>query len=97
MHLVENCIMILLPFISHLLMVIPFWVTGGSFRTTMLAQQSSRGTERLRDGGWGIFEEETFAVERLASISRVLPLAIVVSSMVDLFMVIAFQKWLRPW
>ena len=51
---------------------------------------------------WGIFEEETFAVQRLASISWVLPLAIVVSSMldlliVDLFMVIAFQKWLHPW
>ena len=33
MHLVENCIMILLQFISHMLMVIPFWATGQSFKT----------------------------------------------------------------
>ena len=33
MHLVENCIMILLQFISHMLMVIPFWVTGESFQS----------------------------------------------------------------
>ena len=47
--------------------------------------------------GSKIFSEEIFAVERLASISWVLPLAIVVSSLLDLFMVIAFQKWLHPW
>ena len=104
MHLVENCIMILLPFISHLLMVIPFWVTGGSFRNSPnppffaaknanLAQKALKDPEK--DGK--IFDEETFAVERLASISWVLPFAIVVSSLLDLFLVIAFQKWLRPW
>ena len=87
MHLVENCIMILLPFISHLLMVIPFWVTGGSFRTTMLAQQSSRGTERRGDFCCG---EAGFHLLGVA-------LAIVVSSLLDLFLVIAFQKWLHPW
>ena len=47
--------------------------------------------------GAKIFDEETFAVERLASISWVLPLAIVASSLLDLFMVVAFQKWLHPW
>ena len=36
-------------------------------------------------------------MERLASISWVLPLAIVASSLLDLFIVIAFQKWLHPW
>ena len=47
--------------------------------------------------GSKIFSEEIFAVERLASISWVLPLAIVASSLVDLFMVVAFQKWFHPW
>ena len=32
-HLVESCIMILLQFVSHILMVIPFWVTGESFES----------------------------------------------------------------
>ena len=36
-------------------------------------------------------------MEKLASISWVLPLAIIVSSLVDLFMVVAFQQWLHPW
>ena len=49
----------------------------------------------LETGG-EIFDEETFAVERLASISWVLLLAIVASSLLDLLMVIAFQKWLHP-
>ena len=47
--------------------------------------------------GSKIFSEEIFAVERLALISWVLPLAIVASSLVDLFMVVAFQKWFHPW
>ena len=32
-HLVESCVMILLQFVSHILMVIPFWVTGESFES----------------------------------------------------------------
>ena len=32
MHLVENSILILFQFISHILMVIPFWVTGKSMK-----------------------------------------------------------------
>ena len=44
-----------------------------------------------------MFCEEGWAIERLALISWALPLAIVASSLLDLFMVIAFQKWLHPW
>ena len=44
-----------------------------------------------------IFDEETEALEFFAYIYWVLPLAIVVTSLIDLFMVIAFQKWFHPW
>ena len=47
--------------------------------------------------GGKIFKQETFALERLALISWALPLAVVFSSLIDLFMVVAFQKWLHPW
>lgn len=36
-------------------------------------------------------------MERLALISWALPLAVLISSLVDLFMVVAFQMWLHPW
>ena len=44
-----------------------------------------------------VFLQETEALDRLAFISWALPLAIVASSLIDLFMVIAFQKWFHPW
>ena len=76
------------------------WVLYNSCNRPFFAAKNAEiAQEALSDPETGakIFDEETFAVERLASISWVLPLAIVVSSLLDLFMVIAFQKWLHPW
>jgi len=87
MHLVEISIMILLQFISHMLMTIPFYVTG---------KNANKRQEILMDKA-RIFDEETEALEFFAYIYWVLPLAIVVTSLIDLFMVIAFQKWFHPW
>ena len=47
--------------------------------------------------GGKIFDEEYRALERLALISWAMPVAVVVSSILDLVFVIAFQKWLHPW
>ena len=47
--------------------------------------------------GGKIFKEEFRALERLALISWAMPVAVVVSSMLDLVFVIVFQKWLHPW
>ena len=44
-----------------------------------------------------VFDQEKDAVKNLATISWAFPLAIVASSLLDLFMVIAFQKWFHPW
>jgi len=87
MHLVENFIMILLQFISHILMVIPFYVTG----------KNANERQDVLTGKAQVFLQETEALDRLAFISWALPVAIVVTSLIDLFMVIAFQKWFHPW
>ena len=47
--------------------------------------------------GGKIFKEEYRALERLALVAWALPVAVVVSSILDLVFVIAFQKWLHPW
>ena len=47
--------------------------------------------------GGKIFNEEYRALERLALISWAMPVGIVVSSILDLVFVIAFQRWLHPW
>ena len=44
-----------------------------------------------------VFPQEDAAVAFLADISMFLPLVIVATSLIDLFMVIAFQKWFHPW
>jgi hypothetical protein len=87
MHLVENCILILMQFISHILMVIPFWVTA----------KNANIRQEVLTGRAMVFEQETEAVARLAFISWAFPLAIVASSLIDLFMVVAFQRWFHPW
>ena len=105
MHLVENFIMILLQFISHLLMVIPFYVTGESFLSwwenqtnfRLFTEKNTKERQNLLMGKVQVFDQEFEALERLALIRWLLPLAIVVTSLIDLFMVIAFQKWFHPW
>jgi len=87
MHLVENFFMILLQFISHMLMVIPFWVT---------AKNANRRQEVLTNEA-KVFPQEDAAVAFLADISMFFPLVIVATSLIDLFMVVAFQKWFHPW
>ena len=47
--------------------------------------------------GGKIFQEEYTALERLALVAWALPVGVVVSSMLDIVFVIAFQKWLHPW
>ena len=47
--------------------------------------------------GGKIFDEEYQALDKLALISWALPLACLASSLVDLVLVVAFQKWLHPW
>ena len=47
--------------------------------------------------GGKIFKEEYRALEHLALISWAMPVVVVVSSILDLVFVIAFQKWLHPW
>ena len=105
-HLVESCVMILLQFVSHILMVIPFWVTGDSFksRTILICSFFAAKNANVRqdalshpETGGKTFKEENEAVEWLASVSWGFPLAIVATSVIDLVMVVAFQKWLHPW
>ena len=52
---------------------------------------------RHPETGGKTFKEENEAVEWLASVSWGFPLAIVATSVIDLVMVVAFQKWLHPW
>ena len=60
------------------------------------AKNANRRQEELTDEA-KVFTQEDAAVEFLADISMFFPLVIVATSLIDLFMVIAFQKWFHPW
>ena len=108
MHILESGLMIMLQFLSHIVMVIPFWLTGmplehicdqdsklSHFTGTNARTRQSALMDKVTGGK--IFDEEYQALDKLALILWALPLACLASSLVDLVLVVAFQKWLHPW
>ena len=70
-----------------------------NFHILILGKNAQLRQKELNDPltGGKIFKEEFRALERLALVAWALPVGIVVSSILDLVFVIAFQRWLHPW
>ena len=103
--LLENATMILVHGVSNLMLLLPIWVTGlwKSDKLIILKKQVHLAAKNVMMrhavhlGAGQVFPEEDEAASLLLNLSQQMPIIVVASSVLDLFLVFLFQKFLHPW
>ena len=101
----ESMVMILIHHIANLLMIVPLFVTGAIWNqleyegiSSILSAENvfAKHQENIINEV-NIFEKEEEAVSLLTMLEWMMPLGIHITSLLDVFLAIVYQKYFHPW
>merc|ERR1711935_62201 len=83
----EMLLMSALQYITNLLLVIPFFVTGYNVKVR----------HELLSGAIGTFKEENEAYLLVSRLLWVIPMTVTIAALMDAILVYGYMKWAHPW